>query len=291
MSSDATTGNLDYWEAAAATHGTTPEDRYYDLDRVVAGGTLMTPLEEDAVARATGSDAADPLGRVAGLDVLHLQSHIGVDGVVLARAGARVVCADFSATALGRARDLAGGVGVEVETVETDARALPASLHGRFDVVYVTIGAICWIDDLALWMRQVALALRPGGVLVMVEIHPMYQMLDSRTPDLVVDFPYGGGAAFTYTGTGTYADPDAAIESTTTSYAHSIADVVMSAKSAGLVLEHLDEHTAIAFNPRGDDLLTVGEDGLYRILIGRGTQPGEPPQPLPIAFTFLARKA
>jgi hypothetical protein len=115
-------------------------------------------------------------------------------------------------------------------------------------------------------------------------------MLDSRTPELVVDFPYGGGGSFTYTGTGTYADPDADIESTTTSYAHSIADVVMSAARAGLDLEHLDEHVEIAFNPRGDDLLTRGDDGLYRILVGRGTNPGEPPQPMPVAFTFLARK-
>jgi len=290
MSDDALTGNLGYWEQAAAAHGTTPEDRYYDLDRVVAGGTLMTVLEESAIARATGADPADPLGRLAGVDVLHLQSHIGVDGVVMARAGAHVTCADFSPTALGRARALAAQVDVEIETVEADARALPEQLHGRFDIVYVTIGAICWIDDLDLWMRQVSLALRAGGALVMVEIHPLYQMLDSRTPELVVDFPYGGGGSFTYTGTGTYADPDADIESTTTSYAHSIADVVMSAARAGLDLEHLDEHVEIAFNPRGDDLLTRGDDGLYRILVGRGTNPGEPPQPMPVAFTFLARK-
>jgi len=65
---------------------------------------------------------------------------------------------------------------------------------------------------------------------------------------------------------------------------------VMSAARAGLDLEHLDEHVEIAFNPRGDDLLTRGDDGLYRILVGRGTNPGEPPQPMPVAFTFLARK-
>ena len=280
-----------YWDGAAATHGTTPGDRYYLLDDVVAGGTMMTSLEEQALARATGADAGTPLAELAGRDVLHLQSHIGVDGVVMARAGARVTCADYSATALERAQDLAARVGVTIETVETDARDLPPSLHGRFDVVYATIGAICWIDDLDLWMRQVSLALRPGGVLVMVELHPAYQMFDSLSPEVVCDFPYGGGVACVYTGAGSYADPTDTSEATTTSYAHSIADVVMSGLRAGLTLEHLDEHDAIAFNPRGDDVLTQGDDGLHRFLHGRGTNPGEPPQPLPVAFTYLARKA
>jgi len=279
-----------YWDGAAATHGTTPQDRYYHLDDVVAGGTLMTALEESALARATGADPAAPLSALAGLDVLHLQSHIGVDGVVMARAGARVTCADYSATALQRAHELAARVGVSIETVETDARDLPASLHGRFDLVYATIGAICWIDDLDLWMRQIALALRPGGMAVVVELHPAYQMFDELTPDIVCDFPYGGGGAFTYTGTGSYADPTASEESTTTSYAHSIADIVMGGLRAGLALELLEEHDAIAFNPRGDSVLTLCDDGMHRFLIGRGTHPGEPPQPLPVAFTYLARK-
>lgn len=284
-------GNLDYWEKAAATHGTTDTDLHYHFDKVVAGGSLMTRLEELGIATATGADADDPLSRMRDLDVLYLQSHLGADGVVMARAGARVTCADFSATALRRVRELATACGVEVETVETDARAIPASLHGRFDLVYVTVGAICWIDDLDLWMRQVSLALRPGGRLVMVEIHPMYQMVDAREPDLVVDFPYGGNAGVTFTGGGTYADPESTIESTTTSYAHSIADIVMGALRAGLATEVLEEHTACEINPRGDDVLTRGEDDLYRLLLGRGTNAGDPPYPLPVFLTFIARKA
>ncbi len=285
---DLVAGNLDYWEQAAATHGTTEHDTYYHLDEVVAGGSLMTEHEERALALATGAPLEDPLSAVAGLDILYLQSHIGVDGVVLARAGARVTCADFSPTALERARDLAARVGVEIETVETDSRHIPATLHGRFDLVYVTIGAICWIDDLDRWMAQVALALRPGGRLVMMEIHPAYNVFYSRTPDLIADFPYGGGGAHTETDTGTYADPTSTIVSTTTAFAHSLGDVVTAAIGAGLRVDHLAEHTHLAFNPRGDDMLALDDDGQYRMRIGRGAEPGTPAQPLPIAFTFLA---
>jgi len=283
-------GNFDYWEKAAAIHGTTGSDLHYHVDKVVAGGTLMVKLEEQALAAATGGTTDDPLAGVRGLDVLYLQSHLGADGVVMARAGARVTCADFSPTALGRARELAAAVGVEIETVECDSRAIPESLHGRFDLVYVTVGAICWIDDLDLWMRQVSLALRPGGRLVMVEIHPVYQMIDGRVPDLVVDFPYGGGAALSYSGTGTYADPEAELTSVTTCYAHSVADVVMGAVRAGQRIDVLEEHTAIEINPRGDDVLQRGEDGLYRLLVGRGTNEGDAPQPLPVYLTLITTK-
>jgi SAM-dependent methyltransferase len=286
------TGNLEFWEKAAAVHGSlSDESRHYRFDVVIDGGTLMTPTEQRAVAAATGGTDDDPLAGVRGLDVLYLQSHLGADGVVMARAGARVTCADFSATALGKARWLAEQVGVEIETVETDSRALPESLHGRFDLVYVTVGAICWIDDLALWMRQVSLALRPGGRFVMVEIHPLYQQFFEREPELIIDFPYGGGAANTYTDSGTYADPTADFVTTTTNYAHSVGDIVTSAARAGLRTDILEEHDASDINPRGDGVLQQGEDGLWRLLLGRGAQPDSAPEPLPVYLTLIATKA
>ena len=288
--SDEYAANHDLWEKSAAIHGTTENDPHYRFDVVIAGGSLMTRTEERGVALATGASLDDPLAGVRGLDVLYLQSHLGADGVVMARAGARVTCADFSATALHRARELAEAVGVPLETVETDSRSLPDSLHGRFDLVYVTVGAICWIDDLDLWMRQVALALRAGGRFVKVEIHPAYQMVEERVPDLVVDFPYGGGAGYTETGTGDYADPESTITSTTTCYAHSIADIVNGAVRAGMRVDQLEEHVASEINPRGDDVLQQGEDGLWRLLIGRGKHEGDALEPMPVYLTLLTTR-
>ena len=284
-------GNLDFWEKAAGIHGIEEDSPHYRFETVVAGGTLMTRMEQKAVATATGADLETPLAKVRGLDVLYLQSHLGADGVVMAREGAHVTCADFSATALERVRELAARVGVEVETVETDSRDLPPSLHGRYDLVYVTVGAICWIDDLALWMRQVSLALRPGGRFVMVEIHPLYQQIFSREPELVVDFPYSGGAFATYTDSGTYADPTADFVTTTTNYAHSIGNIVTGAAAAGLRIDLLEEHDWSEINPRGDSVLQRGDDGLWRLLLGRGKEEGSKPEPMPVYFTLLATKA
>ena len=291
MSIDPYAGNLDFWEKAAATHGVAEDSEHYKFDTILAGGTLMTPTEQRAVAAATGGTDDDPLAGVRGLDVLYLQSHLGADGVVMARAGARVTCADFSATALKRARELAEQVGVDIETVETDSRAIPPSLHGRFDLVYVTVGAICWIDDLDRWMEQVSLALRPGGRFVMVEIHPLYQMFLKTSPEIVIDFPYGGGASLTDTDSGSYAAPDADFVSTTTNYAHSVGEIVSKAVRAGLRIDVLEEHVTSDIDPRGDHSLVRGDDGKYRLLIGRGGEEGSAPEPMPVYLTLIATKA
>ena len=290
-SSENYAGNLDFWQQAAAIHGLSAGSRYYDLESVIAGGTLMTVHEQRAIARATQAPFESPLSRLTGVDVLHLQSHIGVDGVVMARDGARVTCADFSPVALERCHQLAAQVGVTVSTVEVDARELPASLDDSFDLVYATIGAHCWIDDLGAWMRSVARVLRPGGHLVVVEVHPILNMVDSRDPLLILDFPYGGGGSITSTFSGTYDDPRAVdLVSTTTVYAHSIGDEVSAALAAGLVLEHLEEHTEIAFDPSGAGIVVAEEDGQFRLRIGQGRTPDERGEALPVVFTLIAAK-
>ena len=63
-----------------------------------------------------------------------------------------------------------------------------------------------------------------------------------------------------------------------------------SAIAANLRIDRLDEYVEIAFDPRGDDLLQQGEDGLWRLLIGRGVNPEDAPEGLPVAFTVIATK-
>ena len=277
--------NFAHWEQLAVLHGTGP-DRYYDLDKLVAGGTLMGKEEAAALVRATTGTS------VYGLDVLHLQCHIGCDSITLARKGANVTGVDFSPAALQRLRELAGRCGVEVATIEADSRNLPAELDGRFDLVYATIGVLCWIDDLDAWMRGACRVLKPGGTLVLVELHPLLTMIDSVTP-LVVDFPYNSDGVHTFTGTGSYANRNADVSWTITQYAHGLAEVVMAAKDAGLECGYLEEHTSMSFDPRGMEETTVEADGRYRCRIGLGPLNGDergPAYPLPVLYTLLASK-
>jgi SAM-dependent methyltransferase len=277
--------NYAHWESLAAFHGT-GNDRFYDLEALIGGGSLMGADEAAALERATNGAG------VAGRDVMHLQSHIGCDSITMARQGARVTSVDFSPTALKRLRDLASQCGVEVTTVQSDSRHLPHDLDSSFDLVYATIGVLCWIDNLDLWMGGVARVLRPGGTLVLVELHPLLTMIDSVDP-LVLDFPYTFDGGHVFSGTGSYANRDADLTWTTTLYAHSVAEVVMAATNAGLQLNYLEEHTERGIDPRGMQDSSNEPDGKFRFRIGVGAQNGDERElayPLPVLFTFLATR-
>ena len=150
-----------------------PADRYLDVNRT--NWDSRAPVH----AQAYGIDRllADPghlsgvvtfdlprLGDITGLDVVHLQCHIGTDTLSLARLGARVTGVDLSGASLDEARQLAKRAGADIEYVQSDVYAAPQELDGRqFDLVYTGIGAICWLPSIRRWAQTVAELLRPGG--------------------------------------------------------------------------------------------------------------------------------
>ena len=147
--------------------------------------------------------------------------------------------------------------------------------------MYATIGVLGWIDDLRAWMRSAAAALRGGGKLLLVDIHPMYTMLGALDPP-GFDFPYANDGPRTFDEPGSLRrrrPPVAATE--TVEYGHSLGEIVMAALGAGLKLQHFEEHMSADFDPRGS-MLEPEEDGRFR---GRVRTRG-----LPILFTWWAAK-
>lgn len=279
------TGNLEHWEDLAAFHGT-GQDRYYDVEALVRGEMGLRDLERAGLERAV--DGRD----VAGLAIAHVQSHIGIDTIHLARMGARVTAFDFSPTALLRLRELADRCGVEIRTVVADSMELASTTftaqHGRFDIAYATVGVLSWIADLGAWMAGVAALLRPGGRLMLLELHPLLCMPESVEP-LILDFPYVHDGVRHYEGTGSYANPDADLTWAIDQYAWSLGETVNAAIGAGLRVVRLDEHVDASFDPRGD-VLRQEADGRFRLRIGTGAA-GADPEPLPVLFTLIAEKA
>jgi SAM-dependent methyltransferase len=267
---DALEINRAWWDGAAVIHG---DDPIYDSDALIAGADWLGEEEQTALAASVGS--------VDGLDVIHVQCHIGFDTISLARRGARVTGLDFSPAALAKAEELARHSGVEATWVQADAARIPANLHGRFDLAYATIGAISWIEDLPAWMRSVAATLRPGGRFVLVEIHPLLTMVAEREP-LSLDFPYSFDGPHRFNEPGTYADPSAELASSeTVNFAHSLGETVTAAIEAGLRIDSLTEHVEASKSPR-PPMVPREADGRYRLRLDG--------QPLPILFTLLATK-
>jgi SAM-dependent methyltransferase len=238
--------NLANWESRVPLH-TGPDG--YDLDSFDDPDHLSNVVRYDLPR----------LGRLEGLDVVHLQCHIGTDTVGLARLGARSVTGlDFSPSALAAARALAVRAAATISFVQSDLYyAIETLGESSFDLVYTGIGALCWLPDIARWAQVVADLLRPGGRMFMREGHPMLWAMSDPRPDglLVVEFPYfeTDGVAFseplTYAGEGTLAAPDII------HFNHGLAEIFNALWAAGLTITAFDEHREVPWNPLGDEMV------------------------------------
>lgn len=267
---DAIKINRRFWDERARIHG---QDAYYDVEAFLHGESTLTERE---LAQVDGA-----VGDVRGIDLLHMQCHFGLDTLSWSRRGARTTGLDFSPVAVARARELALRAGLGSTFVEGDAQALPAELAGRFDLVFASYGVLCWIADIDAWMSSAAGALRSGGKLVLIDIHPLFLAFEQRDPP-VLDMPYLGAEPMRFDTPGSYADLDAATSANeTVSFAHGLGEIVTSAVTAGFQVDELMEWLDDDGDPRGD-VLTADPDGRYRLHVGG--------QDLPVVFGLRATK-
>ncbi|HKA55002.1 MAG TPA: class I SAM-dependent methyltransferase, partial [Candidatus Binatia bacterium] len=87
---------------------------------------------------------------LAGKAVAQLCCNNGQELLSIKNLGAgRCVGFDISDDFIAQARELAAAGGIACEFVRTDVYDIPPDYHGAFDLVYITIGALCWMPDLA----------------------------------------------------------------------------------------------------------------------------------------------
>lgn len=267
--------NLANWESRVAVH-TGPAG--YDRDAFEDPEHISDVVRYDRPR----------LGRLDGLDVVHLQCHLGTDTVSLARLGARSTTGlDFSPSAVREARALGEAAGADVTFVEGDAYdAVELLGAGRFDLVYTGIGAICWLPSIRRWADVVAGLLKDGGRLFMREGHPMlWSMCDPR-PDglLVVEFPYfeTAGVPFreetSYAGSGTVGSPEMIC------FNHGLGEIFTALRDAGMRVTDLEEHREVPWNPLGD-AMTPSADAPGEYVLASG------PERLPLTYTLQAVKS
>ncbi|MFB8774229.1 class I SAM-dependent methyltransferase [Streptomyces broussonetiae] len=222
------------WDARTPVH---LASRFYGLDGDPDPSRWFAPWEWE--------DMGDPAGR----DVLHLQCHLGTETIAFAQRGARAVGLDFSAASVSAAAGIAARAGVHVDYVHANVYDAGRALGGRrFDVVYTGKGALCYLPDLDRWAEVVSRLLRPGGLLYIVEFHPLLNSLGPKPapgegPELLLRHDYLGGAGPVHRdGTRTYTDGPA-VEGATDSYEwmHGIGEVIGALTRAGLTVRRLRE--------------------------------------------------
>lgn len=215
--------NRELWDGWAALHA---RSAFYDLAAFRGGKSSLKPTE------------LAELGPVDGKRLLHLQCHLGVDTLSWARLGAEVTGVDFSQTAVKEARALAEHCALPARFVCRDV--LELDLGERFDVVFASYGALCWLRDRRRFAEVVARHLAPGGVFYLIEFHPVVSTFDDDGTPL--RFPYfATDEPLRLRPRGSYGAPDADFEHDCFEWPHTIADIVTPLVEAGLRIEFLHE--------------------------------------------------
>lgn len=271
--------NLANWNDRVAIHVTG-----YDTERYVTDPELLSHVVKTDLAAL---ERFLPEG-VRGLDVCHLQCHIGTDTLSLARAGALVTGVDFSQPALDAAAALATRLGLEAQWVLSDvldARAAVTAAFGAaraYDLVYTSIGTIGWLGDLDLWAHQVAGLLKPGGLFYIRDGHPALYSLDEESDALVTKYRYfADGRAQVWDEDTSYVGEGTVEHSRTLQYPHPISETVNALLSAGLELLRLDE---------GDTLPWKFSETMVELPDGDFAYPDHLRARVPTTFTVVARK-
>jgi malonyl-CoA O-methyltransferase len=197
--------------------------------------SLVYDAEDNPLVLLEEAHIGPLLGDVASLAVADIGCGTGRHTVRLAAAGARVTAVDFSAAMLERARAKPGAESVRF--VEHDlARPLPLET-ATFDRVLCCL-VLDHVSDLEQCWRELRRLCRPNGFVVASIMHPAMMLRGVQAR---------------------FIDPDSGRRVYPLSYRHQIADYVMTALRAGLVLDHLGEHAVdaalAARSPRGGKYL------------------------------------
>lgn len=263
--------NLRLWDGWTDLHMSGTD---YDVEGFIA----------DPTSRPFDRVTAGVIGDVSGKRLLHLQSHIGIDTIRLAMAGAvDVIGVDFSPKAVAAATSIAERLGVPATFVQSDVRDLPDSVpEAAFDVVYTSYGTIMWLPELEGWARMIASRLAPGGVFHIIDLHPFLSVFDdfAEQPPLAVRYPYFSREPLYFEEHGSYADRDADFVADSYAWQHTFAEIIGSLVGAGLRVERLEEYPVIVW--KALEFMEQDDEGFWRLPEGAGD--------IPLMFSLTATR-
>ena len=78
------------------------------------------------------------------------------------------------------ANEKAKELGLPCEFVAANVYDIDDTFKEQFDIVLITIGALCWFDDLNRFFEVVAKCMKPGALIVINEQHPCTNMLATQ---------------------------------------------------------------------------------------------------------------
>lgn len=243
---DSVRANAEAWNAIAPMRNGQPPDFYID------GGSALEPVEIELA------------GAVRGKNVLQLACSTGDEVISWSMLGAIAHGIDISRVHIDKAIAKAAAVGVRCDFRRADMFDLPPDLHD-LDLVHISWGGVNWAPDIDAWAQLVADLLKPGGAVLISEMHPLWFAL-SVTGDnaLTVRADYFKKASIPTTWDATKEpvggrEPDGPV---LRSFVWSLGSMVTSLLTAGLRIDALEEH-ADAENYAGLGAASVAIPAVY----------------------------
>ena len=203
------------------------------------------------------------LGDLSGKKIIHLQCNTGADTILLAQMGAHAVGVDLVPDNVFYAKKLAGDLGVRnVDFFECDIMKLAASHSEKYDLVFVSEGAVGWLPDLALWGKTIRHLLKDDGVFYIFDSHPFFMMFDTNKLAenvMEIQYPYFDKTPDVDDSIGGYAcEPKGGVKAYF--WMHTVSNLINAVTSAGLHVEYFNEYCENYYNAGG---MATSGNGLY----------------------------
>lgn len=241
------------WNAKVSYHVVSP---MYNVEGFLAGDDSLNKIEIDL------------LGDVTGKRILHLQCHFGLDSLSLVRRGAQhVTGVDLSDKAIEKARELADKLNLSKSTrficcnIYDLLKHLSNDQDQLFDIIFTSYGVLCWLPDLNQWASLISQYLKPNGVFIIAEFHPVVCMFNETFS--CIEQSYFNQNVIIGESQGTYADRNAPICNPSVEWNHSLSEILQALIDHHLQIDVLQEFD---YSPYDCFLNTVRtNDGFYQI--------------------------
>ncbi len=244
--------NRRLWDARTECHF---KSDFYNVAGFLKGASSLNPIETEL------------FGDITHKSLLHLQCHFGLDTLSLARLGARVCGVDLSGVAIDQARILTDSVGLDARFIQSDVYELPGLLDEKFDIVFTSYGVLGWLPDMQRWAETVKHFLKPGGMLILVEFHPMAWVFGPGFK--TIDYSYFNREAIIEHESGSYADSRQKTGGTSVCWNHSLSDVLGGLLGQQLRIAHFSEYDYSPYNCFDDMIATEDAHFQIRSLAGK----------------------
>jgi len=161
-----------------------------------------------------------------------------------------------------------------VKFIQGDVLDAPEAVGQRFDIVYASIGVLCWIPKVADWASAAAACLEPGGTLYLRDGHPMLSTFEwgRSAEELVCVGPYFERAGHSRSDEPwTYTDGPQLTVGENYQWAHGMGEVIDAFIGAGLTIRSVDEQDTVPW--QAFEWLVPADNREYRMPRDRNDMP------------------